>query len=92
MSSRDGTGQNCVETAHLTPAVAIRGSKNPTGPAPRSACPHGVDGIRYLRRRRREALTPGSVSRCEAVRTSPRDRSPLGDRRSPAPFRRTRPR
>ena len=29
----NGTGGNCVEVAHLTPAaVAVRDSKNPTGP------------------------------------------------------------
>ncbi|WP_155057038.1 DUF397 domain-containing protein [Streptomyces blattellae] len=32
-SYSDGTGQNCVEVAHLAPAIAIRDSKNPTGPA-----------------------------------------------------------
>ncbi|MCT9078654.1 DUF397 domain-containing protein [Streptomyces fulvoviolaceus] len=32
-SYSDGTGQNCVEAALLTPAIAIRDSKNPTGPA-----------------------------------------------------------
>ncbi|MEU6228095.1 DUF397 domain-containing protein [Streptomyces sp. NPDC047042] len=34
-SYSDGTGQNCVEAAHLTasPGIGIRDSKNPTGPA-----------------------------------------------------------
>lgn len=32
-SSYSDPGQNCVEAAHLTPAIAIRDSKNPTGPA-----------------------------------------------------------
>lgn len=33
-SYSDGTGQNCIEAAHLTPTrIAIRDSKNPTGPA-----------------------------------------------------------
>ncbi|WP_019063184.1 DUF397 domain-containing protein [Streptomyces prunicolor] len=32
-SYSDGTGQNCVEAAHLIPTgIAIRDSKNPTGP------------------------------------------------------------
>jgi hypothetical protein len=34
-SSYSDPGQNCVEVAHLTPtrAIAVRDSKNPTGPA-----------------------------------------------------------
>lgn len=33
-SYSDGTGNNCVEAAHLTPTgIAVRDSKNPTGPA-----------------------------------------------------------
>ena len=33
-SYSDGTGQNCIEAARLTPTgIAIRDSKNPTGPA-----------------------------------------------------------
>jgi len=34
-SYSDGTGQNCLEAAPLSPApgIAIRDSKNPTGPA-----------------------------------------------------------
>ncbi|MBC9724475.1 DUF397 domain-containing protein [Streptomyces sp. TRM68367] len=33
-SSYSDAGQNCVEAAHLHPAaIAIRDSKNPTGPA-----------------------------------------------------------
>jgi hypothetical protein len=33
-SYSDGTGQNCVEAAHAIPTgIAIRDSKNPTGPA-----------------------------------------------------------
>jgi hypothetical protein len=28
-----GTGNNCVEVAHLTPDRGVRDSKNPTGPA-----------------------------------------------------------
>jgi hypothetical protein len=33
-SSYSDAGQNCVEAAHLTPTgIAIRDSKNPTGPA-----------------------------------------------------------
>ncbi|MFJ9374018.1 DUF397 domain-containing protein [Streptomyces sp. NPDC101455] len=32
-SSYSDPGQNCVEAAHLTPGIAIRDSKNPTGPA-----------------------------------------------------------
>jgi len=32
-SYSDGTGQNCVEAAHLSPGIAVRDSKNPTGPA-----------------------------------------------------------
>ncbi|WP_405948029.1 DUF397 domain-containing protein [Streptomyces prunicolor] len=33
-SYSDGTGQNCVEAAHLIPTgIAIRDSKIPTGPA-----------------------------------------------------------
>ena len=33
-SSYSDAGQNCIEAAHLTPTrIAIRDSKNPTGPA-----------------------------------------------------------
>lgn len=33
-SSYSDPGQNCIEAAHLTPTrIAIRDSKNPTGPA-----------------------------------------------------------
>jgi hypothetical protein len=32
-SYSDSGGQNCVEAAHLTPGIAVRDSKNPTGPA-----------------------------------------------------------
>jgi hypothetical protein len=32
-SYSDSGGQNCIEAAHLTPGIAIRDSKNPTGPA-----------------------------------------------------------
>ncbi|MEV6541578.1 DUF397 domain-containing protein [Streptomyces sp. NPDC051665] len=33
-SSYSVSGQNCIEAAHLTPTgIAIRDSKNPTGPA-----------------------------------------------------------
>lgn len=32
-SYSDGTGTNCVEVARLTPAIGLRDSKNPTGPA-----------------------------------------------------------
>ncbi|WP_282699442.1 DUF397 domain-containing protein [Streptomyces sp. CC219B] len=32
-SSYSDAGQNCLEAAHLPPAIAIRDSKNPTGPA-----------------------------------------------------------
>ncbi|WP_406477755.1 DUF397 domain-containing protein [Streptomyces sp. NBC_01615] len=32
-SYSDGTGNNCVEVAHLAPGIALRDSKNPTGPA-----------------------------------------------------------
>jgi hypothetical protein len=33
-SYSDSGGQNCIEAAHLTPTgIAIRDSKNPTGPA-----------------------------------------------------------
>lgn len=34
-SYSDGTGQNCVEASRLAPAagIAVRDSKNPTGPA-----------------------------------------------------------
>jgi hypothetical protein len=32
-SRSNGTGGNCVEVAHLPAAVAVRDSKNPTGPA-----------------------------------------------------------
>ncbi|MFE2420997.1 DUF397 domain-containing protein [Streptomyces hokutonensis] len=33
-SSYSDAGQNCIEAAHLAPtAIAIRDSKNPTGPA-----------------------------------------------------------
>lgn len=33
-SYSDGMGNNCLEAAHLPPtAIAIRDSKNPTGPA-----------------------------------------------------------
>jgi hypothetical protein len=32
-SYSDGTGQNCLEATHLPPTIAIRDSKNPTGPA-----------------------------------------------------------
>ena len=34
-SSHSDAGQNCIEAAHLTrtDAIAIRDSKNPTGPA-----------------------------------------------------------
>lgn len=33
-SYSDGTGQNCIEAARLTPTgIAVRDSKNPTGPA-----------------------------------------------------------
>ncbi|WP_329249842.1 DUF397 domain-containing protein [Streptomyces sp. NBC_01478] len=32
-SSYSDPGQNCIEAAHLTPtAIAVRDSKNPTGP------------------------------------------------------------
>ncbi|WP_327404057.1 DUF397 domain-containing protein [Streptomyces sp. NBC_01288] len=33
-SSYSDPGQNCIEAAHLVPAgIAVRDSKNPTGPA-----------------------------------------------------------
>ncbi|MGX1562280.1 DUF397 domain-containing protein [Streptomyces sp. NPDC055506] len=32
-SSYSDPGQNCLEAAHLTPSIAIRDSKTPTGPA-----------------------------------------------------------
>ncbi|AVH24324.1 DUF397 domain-containing protein [Nocardia cyriacigeorgica] len=32
-STRSGNGGECVEVAHLTAHVAVRDSKNPTGPA-----------------------------------------------------------
>ncbi|MGW0838238.1 DUF397 domain-containing protein [Streptomyces prunicolor] len=33
-SYSDSGGQNCIEAAHLTPTgIAVRDSKNPTGPA-----------------------------------------------------------
>ncbi|QWB25559.1 MULTISPECIES: DUF397 domain-containing protein [Streptomyces] len=32
-SYSDGTGQNCLEATHLSPSIAIRDSKTPTGPA-----------------------------------------------------------
>ncbi|MEU9338196.1 DUF397 domain-containing protein [Streptomyces sp. NPDC048290] len=32
-SYSDGTGNSCVEVAHLTPEIGIRDSKNKTGPA-----------------------------------------------------------
>jgi hypothetical protein len=34
-SYSDGTGNNCVEASHLAPAagIAVRDSKNPSGPA-----------------------------------------------------------
>lgn len=35
-SYSDGTGQNCVEAAHIVegpPGIALRDSKNPAGPA-----------------------------------------------------------
>lgn len=32
-SYSDSGGQNCVEAAHLAPGIAVRDSKNPTGPA-----------------------------------------------------------
>jgi hypothetical protein len=32
-STRSGANGNCVEVAQLTHAVAVRDSKNPTGPA-----------------------------------------------------------
>lgn len=32
-STYSDAGQNCVEAARLTPGIAIRDSKNPTGPA-----------------------------------------------------------
>ncbi|MEV0483107.1 DUF397 domain-containing protein [Streptomyces sp. NPDC050508] len=33
-SSYSDPGQNCIEAAHLTPTgIAVRDSKNPTGPA-----------------------------------------------------------
>ncbi|MEU6380312.1 DUF397 domain-containing protein [Streptomyces sp. NPDC046909] len=32
-SYSDGTGNNCVEATRLTPSIAIRDSKHPTGPA-----------------------------------------------------------
>ncbi|MCI3269605.1 DUF397 domain-containing protein [Streptomyces cylindrosporus] len=32
-SSYSDAGQNCVEAAHFPPAIAVRDSKNPTGPA-----------------------------------------------------------
>lgn len=31
-SRSNGTGGDCVEVAHLTSAVGVRDSKNPTGP------------------------------------------------------------
>ena len=32
-TSRSGANGNCVEVADLTTAIAVRDSKNPTGPA-----------------------------------------------------------
>jgi hypothetical protein len=32
-SSYSDAGQNCLEATHLPPTIAIRDSKNPTGPA-----------------------------------------------------------
>ncbi|MBD0837696.1 DUF397 domain-containing protein [Streptomyces sp. TRM68416] len=50
-SYSDGTGNNCLEAAHLPPAIAIRDSKNPTGPAlvlPASAWAPFVAHVRQL--------------------------------------------